>query len=137
MVTTAARFGADLVWKHAFGERYAAVGKLMQIAATGAAATGGFVLTENENPGIIGTVVIVFTMVAYKISGEIVSTFFSSTVSALSAGNVGGSNPGGAGNAGGAENPVAAAGGNRGMASPGQMAAFSAGFRAAANNPKQ
>ena len=132
MVTTAARFGADLVWKHAFGGRYAAVGKAMQIAATGAAATGGFVLTGNENPGIIGTVVIVFMMVGYKISGEIIGTFFNSAVSGLSAGNAGGSNPVGAGNAGGAENPRAA-GGNGGLSPAAQMAID----RAAAHNLKQ
>lgn len=104
-VTFATQMGASLAWKHVFGGN---PGRVMQALATTGAGAGGLFIMREENTGLMATVGIVFSCVAYKLVGEVVGLFFGSagTWGKSGAAPVAGGNPVGAAPAG--SNPSAA-----------------------------
>ena len=103
-VTFATQMGASLAWKHVFGGN---PGRVMQALATTGAGAGGLFIMREENTGLMATVGIVFSCVAYKLVGEVVGLFFGSagTWGKSGAAPVAGGNPVGAAPAG--SNPTA------------------------------
>ena len=106
-VTFATQMGASLAWKHVFGGN---PGRVMQALATTGAGAGGLFIMREENTGLMATVGIVFSCVAYKLVGEVVGLFFGSagTWGGSGAAPAAGGNPAGAVSAG--SNPQGAAG---------------------------
>ena len=107
-VTFGSQMVASLAWKHVFGGN---PGRVMQALATTGAGAGGLFIMREENTGLMATVGIVFSCVAYKLVGEVVGLFFGS---AGTWGNSGAApaavgNPVGAGSTG--SNPTAGAAG--------------------------
>ena len=74
-VTFGSQMVASLAWKHVFGGN---PGRVMQALATTGAGAGGLFIMREENTGVMATVGIVFSCVAYKLVGEVVGLFFGS-----------------------------------------------------------
>lgn len=72
-VTFGSQMVASLAWKHVFGGN---PGRVMQALATTGAGAGGLFIMREENTGLMATVGIVFSCVAYKLVGEVVGLFF-------------------------------------------------------------
>jgi hypothetical protein len=107
-VTFGTQMVASLAWKHVFGGN---PGRVMQVLATTGAGAGGLFVMREENTGVMATVGIVFSCVAYKLVGEVVGLFFGSSGAWGNSGglNAAGVNQAGSGAAG--ENPPSTASG--------------------------